>query len=148
MGEYSVALVEDNKDIADMLPRPYSLHGHGSTDPEFYKITETRDDLSNDPAKALEQLESNHDVIVVDNGLPWDFEGVELFYEAADRDLDTEIILYTDTLDYSKNNFDYDRVENIKEQNDNLHYIQKDREELAELLDEALDGESPQTPQT
>jgi len=149
VGEHSVALVEDDNDLADMIPHLYRVHGDGRLDPEdFDKVREPRDGFSDDPAEALKQFDDIYDVVVLDNGLPWDWEGAELFYEAADEDPETELILYTNALDYSKNEFDSDRVRDLEQQNDNLHYMERNREKLAYTIDEALGGDSPQTPQT
>jgi len=148
MGQYSVAIVEDDDRLADIIPHSYCEHGNGLLDIEdFDKVRETREDFSDDPAKALEQFDNSYDVVVLDNGLPWDWEGAEVLYAAGDKELNTELILYTNALGY-ESEFDQNRVRGLAEQNDDLHYIQKDREKLAERIDKALGGESPQTPQT
>jgi hypothetical protein len=145
VSEYSVALLDDEDMSSRMLRDSYDTFGYGHLDKNDFEML-GQEDLPDDAEGALEELAAEYDAAVVDNSLPWDWEGIDLYQEALDSDTDLDVILWTGAHGV-KSNFSEDKIEANA---DGVHYHRKrDRGEVIRCIDEIFEyrqGSNTQTP--
>jgi hypothetical protein len=118
-----VALLDEEDMCSRILKESYDTFGDSHLDKTTLRCLVKR---------TLEELAAEYDAAAVDNSLPWDRYGIDLYQEALDSDTDLEVILWTGAHGV-KSNCSEDK---IKSNADGVHHHRKgNRVETIQWID-------------